>query len=163
HEVSYNLITNNGRKRAGNRPSGLGWSGIGVYKVGGDMPGDTIRILQNTVTRNHLGFPGALPAGTYLTGAWAKALTNLLGRNNIVADNGDTNYEYYRRAAAVQVKLKNNLFARSGQGTWLRNVETVFSGSDFSAFVRAAGCSACLNGNPRFVSPGSGDLRLAQG
>lgn len=161
HEISYNLIFNNGRQKAGNRPSGTGWSGIGVYKFVGDFTLSNIRILHNVVTGNYLGFQGACSSGIYLTVAGQHPMTHVLVANNIVADNGETNYEYWRRTPKVHITLQNNLFNRNKEGIYLRNVDSVYSAQHFHEFLRAAACDDCFKLEPKFIDPEKGDFRLS--
>jgi len=159
HEVSYNLIYRNGRNRSGKRPSGMGWSGIGVYKFVSALPVDNIRIVNNVVSDNYLGFSRACSSGIYLTVAGHRPMTNVLVANNIVHNNGDTNYEFWRRSPGVKVTMQSNLFYRPGSKVMVRDVKNEFYDRNYQQFVDIA-CKNCITGEPGFVDSKNGNFRL---
>jgi len=159
HEVSYNLIYRNGRNRSGRQPYGTGWSGIGVYKFVSTLPVDNIRIVNNVITDNYLGFSGACSSGIYLTVAGNRPMTNVLVANNIAYNNGSTNYEFWRRSSGVKVTMQNNLFSRSGNKSMVRDAQKVFHDLNYQQFVDTA-CKDCITGEPGFVDSKNGNFRL---
>lgn len=159
HEVYYNLIYRNGRNSAGKRPSGTGWSGIGVYKFVSNLPVDNIKIINNVIAYNYLGFPGACSSGIYLTVAGLEPMTNVLVANNIIYNNGNTNYEFWRRSAMVQLTMHNNLFYRSEGKVIVKNIDKEFNIHNYWQFVSTV-CDGCITGDPGFLNPSDANFHL---
>jgi hypothetical protein len=159
HEVSFNLIYRNGRNPSGKKPSGTGWSGVGVYKFDGAFTVDDIAVVNNLVAENYLGFQGACSSGIYLTVAGNKKMTNVLVANNIVTENGATNWEFWRRSPNVEVKVLNSLFHRPGKIPIVKNNGQEFNAENFSDFI-ASVCRTCFTADPLFVDAEKGDFRL---
>jgi hypothetical protein len=159
-EVSFNLVHHNGRNRSGLLPWGVGWSGIGVYKFQSGFEVDGLRILNNVITDNYIGFPGASASALYLTVAGDREMTGVEVRNNIVANNGTTNYEYWKRTPKVRAKLENNLFFRTGSRRYVKVDDTTYDQTVGEKFRKDTGCPDCLLEDPVFVDPVNRDYRL---
>jgi hypothetical protein len=160
HRVYFNIIRGNGRNHSGRLRWGTGWSGICVYKFASTFEVKDIQVFNNIIYNNYLGFEGGSSAALYFTVAGPTPMTNVIVKNNIVYNNGTTNYEYWRRTPTVHINMDNNLLYRTNGINYLKNLNNTYSHLNFNKFKNDTRCKHCLSADPLFVDPSAYDFHL---